>query len=161
MDSRTLPGVVCIEDEAWADYNLFDQFNLYSSLHPFLYSELKIATELLTNGSSEHEGSNLAKAVHPSLCPMLFLLSRLKPLTITSESGDLLDHFLLMPFIRRCSTQSNLQVRVLASKALTGLISNENVLAIFANIVTELPSERNLASSNMIHAELSFDVTRA
>nr|GEZ35796.1 heat shock cognate 70 kDa protein-like [Tanacetum cinerariifolium] len=40
----------------------------YSSLHPFLYSELKIAIDLLTNGSSENEGSNLAKAVHPSLC---------------------------------------------------------------------------------------------
>nr|GEY74700.1 BTB/POZ domain-containing protein At5g41330-like [Tanacetum cinerariifolium] len=31
-------------------------------------SELKIATNSLTNGSSENEGSNLAKAVHPSLC---------------------------------------------------------------------------------------------
>nr|GEU35160.1 putative heat shock protein 70 family, peptide-binding domain protein [Tanacetum cinerariifolium] len=30
--------------------------------------ELKIAIDLLTNGSSENEGSNLAKAVHPSLC---------------------------------------------------------------------------------------------
>ncbi|GJT93699.1 hypothetical protein Tco_1082544 [Tanacetum coccineum] len=83
-------------------------FHRYPSLHPFLYSELKIATELLTNGSSEHVGSNLAKAVHPSLCPMLILLSRLKPSTIASESEDLLDPFLLMPFIRRCSTQSTI-----------------------------------------------------
>ncbi|GKC76433.1 thyroid adenoma-associated protein [Tanacetum coccineum] len=70
-------------------------FHRYPSLHPFLYSELKIATELLINGSSEHVGSNLAKAVHPSLCPMLILISRLKPSTIASESGDLLDPFLL------------------------------------------------------------------
>ncbi|GKA74705.1 hypothetical protein Tco_0781007 [Tanacetum coccineum] len=80
----------------------------YPSLHPFLYSELKIATELLTNGSSEHVGSNLAKAVHPGLCPMLILISRLRPSIIASESEDLLDPFLLMPFIRKCSTQSNL-----------------------------------------------------
>ncbi|PWA54740.1 hypothetical protein CTI12_AA431500 [Artemisia annua] len=129
-------------------------FHRYPSLHPFLYSELKIATELLTNGSLEHVGSNLAKAVHPSLCPMLILLSRLKPSTIASESGDLLDPFILMPFIRRCSTQSNLRVRVLASRALTGLISNEKLSAILLNIVTELPSETNLASSNTIHGLL-------
>ncbi|KAI7742493.1 hypothetical protein M8C21_019413, partial [Ambrosia artemisiifolia] len=129
-------------------------FHRYPALHPFLYSELKIATELLTNGSPEHVGSNLAKAVHPSLCPMLMLLSRLKPSTIASETGDLLDPFLFMPFIRKCSTQSNLRVRVLASRALTGLISNEKLQVILLNIATELPSGTNLASSNMIHGLL-------
>ncbi|KAI3824047.1 hypothetical protein L1987_05494 [Smallanthus sonchifolius] len=129
-------------------------FHRYPSLHPFLYSELKIATELLTNGSPEHVGSNLAKAVHPSLCPMLMLLSRLKPSTIASETGDLLDPFLFMPFIRKCSTQSNLRVRVLASRALTGLISNEKLQVILLNIATELPSGTTLTSSNMIHGLL-------
>ncbi|XP_076941377.1 uncharacterized protein LOC143610913 [Bidens hawaiensis] len=129
-------------------------FHRYPSLHPFLYSELKIATELLTTGSSEHVGSNLAKAVHPSLCPMLMLLSRLKPSTIASETRDLLDPFLFMPFIRKCSTQSNLRVRVLASRALTGLISNEKLQLIVLNIATELPSRINLTSSNMIHGLL-------
>ncbi|KAK9064790.1 hypothetical protein SSX86_016172 [Deinandra increscens subsp. villosa] len=129
-------------------------FHRYPSLHPFLYSELKVATELLTSGSPEHVGSNLAKAVHPSLCPMLMLLSRLKPSTIASEAGDLLDPFLFMPFIRKCSTQSNLRVRVLASRALMGLISNEKLQVILLNIATELPSGTNLASSNMIHGLL-------
>ncbi|KAK1423318.1 hypothetical protein QVD17_18616 [Tagetes erecta] len=129
-------------------------FHRYPSLHPFLYSELKVATELLTNGSPEHVGSNLAKAVHPSLCPMLMLLSRLKPSTIASETGDLLDPFLFMPFIRKCSTQSNLRVRVLASRALMGLISNEKLQLIILNIATELPSGTNLACSNMIHGLL-------
>lgn len=131
-------------------------FHRYPLLHPFLHSELKIATELLSDGSPEHLGSNLANAVHPSLCPMLILLSRLKPSTIASEIGDGLDPFLFMPFIRRCSTQSNLRVRVLASRALTGLISNERLLVILLNIVDELPSIETGTkySSNTIHGLL-------
>nr|XP_043606064.1 thyroid adenoma-associated protein homolog [Erigeron canadensis] len=129
-------------------------FHRYPSLHPFLYSELRIATEFLTDSSPQPLGSNLAKAVHPSLCPMLILLCRLKPSPIASETGDVLDPFLFMPFIRRCSTQSNLRVRVLASRALTGLISNEKLPLILLNIVTELPSGTKLASSNMIHGLL-------
>lgn len=125
-------------------------FHRYPSLHPFLYSELKIATELLTDTSHD-----LAKAVHPSLCPMLILLSRLKPSTIASETGDELDPFLFMPFIRKCSTQSNLRVRVLASRALTSLISNEKLPIILLNIASELPpSGTNPASSNTLHGLL-------
>lgn len=114
-------------------------FHRYPSLHPFLFNELKVATDLLTDVSSEHSESNLAKVVHPSLCPMLILLSRLKPSTITSETGDALDPFLFMPFIRRCSTQSNLRVRVLASRALTGLVSNEKLPVVLLAIASELP----------------------
>ncbi|RVW82610.1 Thyroid adenoma-associated protein-like [Vitis vinifera] len=114
-------------------------FHRYPSLHPFLFNELKVVTDLLTDVSSEHSESNLAKVVHPSLCPMLILLSRLKPSTITSETGDALDPFLFMPFIRRCSTQSNLRVRVLASRALTGLVSNEKLPVVLLAIASELP----------------------
>ncbi|KAL7608134.1 hypothetical protein Lser_V15G13047 [Lactuca serriola] len=127
-------------------------FHRYPSLHPFLYSELKIATELLTTGSRD-----LAQAVHPSLCPMLILLSRLKPSTIASESGDELDPFLFTPFIRKCSTQSNLRVRVLASRALTGLISNEKLPLILVNTVNDLPpstTKTNPISSNTTHGLL-------
>ncbi|WCJ20785.1 hypothetical protein M5689_002991 [Euphorbia peplus] len=110
-------------------------FHRYPALHPFFYNELKAATDLLMDATE----SNLAKAVHPSLCPMLILLSRLKPSPISSESGDDLDPFLFMPFIRRCSTQSNMRVRVLSSKALVGLVSNEKLLVVLLNIASELP----------------------
>uniref|UniRef100_A0A5B7CF51 Uncharacterized protein n=1 Tax=Davidia involucrata TaxID=16924 RepID=A0A5B7CF51_DAVIN len=114
-------------------------FHRYPSLHPFLFNELKVATKLLRDRSSGHPESNLANVVHPSLCPILILLSRLKPSTITSETGDALDPFLFMPFIRRCSIQSNLRVRVLASRALTGLVSNEKLPTVLLNIASELP----------------------
>lgn len=89
---------------------------------------------------------------------MLILLSRLKPSTVTSETDDVLDPFLFMPFIRRCSTQSNLRVRVLASKALTGLVSNDKLLTVLLNIASELPctgSQTELpavSSSSLCHA---------
>ncbi|XP_057997693.1 uncharacterized protein LOC131176645 isoform X2 [Hevea brasiliensis] len=136
-------------------------FHRYPTLHPFFYNELKVATDLLVDATSGLSESNLAKVVHPSLCSMLILLSRLKPSAIASETGDDLDPFLFMPFIRRCSIQSNLQVRVLASKALMGLVSNEKLPMLLLNVASELPCTDNQitggayrASFNSIHGML-------
>ncbi|KAK6129242.1 hypothetical protein DH2020_036951 [Rehmannia glutinosa] len=118
-------------------------FHRYPTLHTFLLNELKVATDLLLEGSSERLRSNLKNAVHPSLCPMLILLSRLKPSPISSETGDSLDPFLFMPFIRRCSFQSNYRIRVLASGALTGLVSNEKLQTVIFNIASELPCQKS------------------
>ncbi|XP_042498155.1 thyroid adenoma-associated protein homolog [Macadamia integrifolia] len=124
-------------------------FHRYPVLHPFLFNELKIATEFLVDESSEHSGSSIAKVVHPSLCPMLILLSRLKPSPLSSENEDGLDPFLFMPFIRRCSTQSNLRVRVLASRALAGLVSNEKLPNVLLNIANELSSTHHMTSNSI------------
>ncbi|OVA09031.1 protein of unknown function DUF2428 [Macleaya cordata] len=136
-------------------------FHRYPALHPFLFNELKIATELLEDVSSEHSKFNMGKVVHPSLCPVLILLSRLKPSAVSCEAEDVLDPFLFMPFIRRCSTQSNLKVRALASRALTGLVSNEKLRSVLHDIASGLPNTRNqttssstFASSNSIHGML-------
>ncbi|KAA8530356.1 hypothetical protein F0562_005065 [Nyssa sinensis] len=133
-------------------------FHRYPSLHPFLFNELKVATKLLRDRSSGHPESNLATVVHPSLCPILILLSHLKPSTISSENGDALDPFLFMPFIRRCSIQSNLRVRVLASRALTGLVSNEKLPIVLLNIASELPCRNNKMTSDPDSAGL-FNTT--
>ncbi|KAJ0975282.1 hypothetical protein J5N97_017247 [Dioscorea zingiberensis] len=85
----------------------------------------------------------ITKAIHPSLCPILILLSRLKPSLISSETQDALDPFLLVPFIQMCATQSNFRVRVLASRALTGLVSNEKLVSVLSEIVHCLPNGRN------------------
>nr|BCQ84886.1 thyroid adenoma associated protein [Symplocarpus renifolius] len=118
-------------------------FHRYPALHTFLFEELKIATELLGDGSSKHSESNIAKAIHPSLCPILILLSRLKPSLVSSDTNDALDPFSFMPFIRKCATQSNLRVRVLSSRALTGLVSNEKLTTVFSGVVLGLPSGRS------------------
>lgn len=120
-------------------------FCRYPLLHSFLFNELKVATELLQPASTNSEFS-LGNNLHPSLCPILILLSRLKPSSITSETGDELDPFLLMPFIRRCSIQSNLRVRVLASRALVSLVSNEKLSSVLLNIASGLPCTENLVT---------------
>uniref|UniRef100_A0A7N0U8R0 DUF2428 domain-containing protein n=1 Tax=Kalanchoe fedtschenkoi TaxID=63787 RepID=A0A7N0U8R0_KALFE len=123
-------------------------FHRYPSLHPFLLTELKVATTFLREGASRQSEFSLVNAVHPSLCPMLILLSRLKPSTITSEVGDPLDPFVFLPFIRSCSDQSNLKVRVLASRALVGLVSNEKLPMILLSIASEL---RCLEDQTAVH----------
>ncbi|XP_010552926.1 PREDICTED: thyroid adenoma-associated protein homolog isoform X2 [Tarenaya hassleriana] len=128
-------------------------FHRYPLLHPFIYNELKAATDMLdTSGPSD---LNLKNLVHPSLCPVLILLSRLKPSAIASETGDDLDPLLFMPFIKKCSTQCNLRVRVLASQALTGLVSNEKLPTVLFGIASDLPIDRTqYGSFNFLHGIL-------
>ncbi|XP_047312438.1 thyroid adenoma-associated protein homolog [Impatiens glandulifera] len=131
-------------------------FHRYPLLHTFLLDELKVATELLGDEDSRCPDSNLANHLHPSLCPILILLSRLKPSSMTNETGDTLDPFIFMPFIRRCSIQNNYKVRVLASRALVGVVSNEKLHTVLLNIALELPTEasQTLPSFNSIHGAL-------
>ncbi|KAI3983440.1 hypothetical protein MKX01_038860 [Papaver californicum] len=123
-------------------------FHRYPALHPFLFNELKVATELLEDESSDHSKFNMGKVVHPSLCPILILLSRLKPSAVSCEAEDYLDPFLFMQFIRRCSTQSNLKVRVFPSRALTGLVSNEKLPMVLHDIARGLPISKNQTVNN-------------
>ncbi|MCL7023252.1 hypothetical protein MKW94_028758 [Papaver nudicaule] len=123
-------------------------FHRYPALHPFLFNELKVATELLEDELSDHSKFNMGKVVHPSLCPILILLSRLKPSAVSCDAEDDLDPFLFMQFVRRCSTQSNLKVRVLASRALTGLVSNEKLPMVLQDIARGLPISRKQTLNN-------------
>ncbi|XP_068637861.1 uncharacterized protein [Aristolochia californica] len=118
-------------------------FHRYPTLHPFMFKELQIATEFLGDEHSQHLEFNIPKVVHPSLCPILILLSRLKPSIISVETEDSLDPFLLVPFISKCATQSNFRVRVLASRALTGLVSNEKLQSVLQNIACRLSQARD------------------
>ncbi|OIW12445.1 hypothetical protein TanjilG_04194 [Lupinus angustifolius] len=122
-------------------------FHRYPSLHSFLFNELEVATKFLGPESSGDLESIQGNNLHPSLYPILILLSRLKPSSIAGEAGDELDPFLFMPWIRRCSTQSNLRVRVLASRALTSLVSNEKLSSVLLNIASELPCVEDLINS--------------
>ncbi|XP_020231865.1 thyroid adenoma-associated protein homolog [Cajanus cajan] len=122
-------------------------FHRYPSLHSFLFNELEVATEFLGCASSGDSESIRGNNLHPSLCPILILLSRLKPSSIAGETGDELDPFLFMPWIRRCSTQSNLRVRVLASRALTSIVSNEKLSSVLLNIASQLPCVDKLVKS--------------
>ncbi|CAJ1946965.1 unnamed protein product [Sphenostylis stenocarpa] len=131
-------------------------FHRYPSLHSFLFNELEVATEFLGCASSGDLESIRGNNLHPSLYPILILLSRLKPSSIAGETGDELDPFLFMPWIRRCSTQSNLRVRVLASRALTSIVSNEKLPPVLHNIASELPCVDKLIKSTNFPISFNF-----
>ncbi|KAG0480385.1 hypothetical protein HPP92_011243 [Vanilla planifolia] len=134
-------------------------FHRYPAIHPFLCSELEFATKQLGAAYLIDANLNISKSVHPSLCPILILLSRLKPSVVSNEPDDPLDPYLLMPFLRRCGTQSNLRVRDLAARALIGLVSNEKLQVVLTEIAHELPHERHQMAKatftfNSIHGTL-------
>ncbi|KAJ3705719.1 hypothetical protein LUZ61_009424 [Rhynchospora tenuis] len=130
-------------------------FHRYPALHPFLSEELKIATDLLDQSSSTHHAEpDIIKAIHPSLCPILILLSRLKPSPLSGGSDETLDPFSLSPFIQRCATQSNFKIRVLASRALTGLVSNEKLHEVTTNVSAYLAENQMVLPFNTIHGLL-------
>ncbi|KAI4352585.1 hypothetical protein L6164_006822 [Bauhinia variegata] len=132
-------------------------FHRYPSLHSFLLDELKVATELLGHASSVNLESSLANSLHPSLCPILILLSRLNPSSIAGETGDELDPFLFMPYIKRCSTQRHLRIRVLASRAITCLVSNEKLAPVLLNIASGLPCTENQVPSTQGSCSTSYN----
>lgn len=129
------------------NWQLFLCLRRYPALHPFLVKELEVATESLASGYSENSQNDIAKAVHPSLCPILILLSRLKPSVASGETEDSLDPFLFMPFIWKCSIQSNFRIRVLASRAIHGLVSNEKLGAVLLTLAKGLPQRRCMSET--------------
>lgn len=129
----------------------FEFFHRYPTLHPFLLEELLCATEQLEESVSQSwSGSNLGKSLHPSLGAVLMILSRFKPSTISSGSEDWLNPSAFMPYVRRCATQRNLKVRILASKALAPLVSSENLLKLLLDIASGLPRAGSQTTNNEV-----------
>ncbi|KAL3696959.1 hypothetical protein R1sor_011035 [Riccia sorocarpa] len=119
----------------------FEFFHRYPSLHPFLLGELKSATCQLEHGITKGRstGDGLASSLHPSLAPVLIVLSRLKPSFINGDVEDWLNPSAFMPYVSQCATQRNLQVRVLASSALAPLVSSEDLLKVLLELARSLP----------------------
>jgi len=104
-------------------------FVAYPRLHPFLISQLTTAVEQLDAGD---------KDLHPSLCPILTLLSRLTPtssvsprtrgFTVTTPDGVAASEAFRLPLtelitlVQRCAASRPMAVRKMAAKALVPLI---------------------------------------
>ena len=95
-----------------------DFFARFPALHPFLLSELASAATALERG-----------AVHPSLYPILAVLSRLRPSRVNTRDNRTLDPAAFIPLVRRCSRGRPLAVRAAAARALAPLVSPEKVAA--------------------------------
>ncbi|KAH9296258.1 hypothetical protein KI387_039846, partial [Taxus chinensis] len=127
----------------------FEFFHRYPTLHPFLLEELHDATKQLEEGVSQSwRNHKLGQSIHPSLAPVLIILSRLKPSIISSGTEEWLNPSAFISYIRRCATQRNLRVRILASKALAPLVSRENLLNILLDIASGLPKADTQMAQN-------------
>ncbi len=102
-----------------------DFFARHPQLHPFLLQQLEAAAASLESGSSS------SSELHPSLFPVLVLLSRLRPSRLSHLSGSsgssaLAEQQLspapFAPLLQRCAAASTAAVRQLAASALPPLL---------------------------------------
>ncbi|KAH7422985.1 hypothetical protein KP509_12G034300 [Ceratopteris richardii] len=120
----------------------FEFFHRYPSLHSFLLKELQNATSQLGDESGQVRSvrpSALFKTLHPSLAPVLIILSRLKPSIIKTDKHDWLSPSAFISSVSRCAMQSNMKVRILASRALSPLVAPDQLPDMLYELVDCLP----------------------
>lgn len=110
-------------------------FHRFPALHPFLLAELADATALLESVQGQ---------VHPSLYPILALLSRLQPSAATQDCENRnLAPSAFVPLVRRCARGRPLAVRAAAARALAPLVAPDGVAAAvratLANLAPRFP----------------------
>lgn len=123
-------------------------FTRYPALHAFLLRELAHAA-----ASAEASG-----VVLPSLCPILTLLSRLRPAAGSRSGGDLgslaLDAFL--DVLHRCAAARQAHIRAIAARAYAPLVALEGLETSLAAILTQLPESGPSSGIglNLLHGRL-------
>lgn len=119
----------------------FEFFHRYPTLHPFLLEELQSAAWQLEHGAGNGPDGNSGQSssFHPSLGPVLIILSRLKPSFINSDVEDWLNPSAFIPYVSQCATQRNLRIRALASQALAPLVSAKDLSGVLLRLAQSLP----------------------
>ncbi|KAL0046958.1 hypothetical protein WJX82_002976, partial [Trebouxia sp. C0006] len=130
-------------------------FNRYPSLHHFLLTQLQAATHQLEQG---------AAVVHPSLTPILALLSRLRP-SLHNQStlaDDPLSPALFTEAVQRCATASQMAVRHLAATALAPLTPPEELaptlLRLLATATASPAPDLNVVHGCLSQAKALLDI---
>lgn len=109
-------------------------FHRFPALHPFLLDELDNAVALLEAPKPK---------VHPSLYPILALLSRLRPSAATrNRDARHLAPSAFVPLVRRCARGRPLAVRAAAARALAPLIAPDDVAAALRTTLGNLAAPR-------------------
>ncbi|XP_022108564.1 thyroid adenoma-associated protein homolog [Acanthaster planci] len=121
-------------------------FARFPSLHPFLLQQLKEAT-------SVHMRSGTAR-LHPSLFPVLLLLSRLYPSPMDGARTRLsMDHF--VPHVLSCASSAVYKTRAIAARALVPLVPASRQLDMLKDLLGLLPRTPDQpAHHNHIHGVL-------
>ncbi|KAG0575047.1 hypothetical protein KC19_VG313400 [Ceratodon purpureus] len=137
----------------------FEFFHRFPTLHPFLLQELRSATLQLQHEEGHgYQGHGMTSTLHPSLGPVLIILSRLKPSVISTGVGDWVSPSAFRPYVTSCATLENFHVRVLASRALAPLVSSDDLPKVLLELAERLPcatyAPKNALSYSAIHGVL-------
>lgn len=105
--------------------SVVDFFGRFPSLFPFLLRELAFIAPSLLHDSTPKD----IETMHPSLYPILLLLSKLRSAVFRAELrlGSSIDYTALIPFIQLCSHHRVMKIRQIAAKALCSLTALEAV----------------------------------
>ncbi|KAK9842206.1 hypothetical protein WJX81_000582 [Elliptochloris bilobata] len=122
-------------------------FLRYPALHPFLLGELQAAVAALGQRGAP---------LHPSLFPVLLLLSRLKPaLDASMEAAeDSLTPAAFAPVVRCCARARQAAVRHLAARALVPLVPPSALAATLAAALRDVPATPRITCHNEAHGAL-------
>ncbi|XP_028408527.1 thyroid adenoma-associated protein homolog [Dendronephthya gigantea] len=107
-------------------------FSRFPSLHSFLIEQLEI--------SLKHADSESISSVHlhPSLYPVLLLLSRLHPSAMDGNDSTL-NMAAFIPYVLRCSRSCVLKTRAIAARAIVPLVSGAALQDVVKDLVQSLP----------------------
>jgi hypothetical protein len=115
-------------------------FDRFQALHPFFISELDAAARELENRDKEQDHAIVAATrVHPSLLPILVVLSRLD-CSFDNKHTALLCNLSpkhLAPYVQRCCVAHSLALRNLAASSLSPLVAPDEV----ANVLKEIEQQ--------------------
>ncbi|ORX88141.1 hypothetical protein BCR32DRAFT_263817 [Anaeromyces robustus] len=117
-------------------------FNHYPELHPYLLKQLNLSKKMLQE----------SKSLHPTLFPILAILSRLQPSILASTSTvSVLNMSSFISAVKYCGQVSIYKVREASGRALVSLISSNELIDLIENIITESWSTKN---QNAFHGGL-------
>lgn len=123
-------------------------FSRFPALFSFLLEQAKVMVQKKTTEEGMHD------YLHPSIFPVLLLLSHLYPATL--EGTDSLMHLGdFVPYVKRCASSSVYKTRTMAAKALTPLISVQKSTSCMQQLVCEVQELRNddetVTDQNTLH----------
>jgi hypothetical protein len=139
-----------------------DFFSNFPTLHPFFTAQLQAATAIEKKADSPSSSSTTTSAsavgdiadMHPSLYPLLLLLSRLVP-AYHEEKATVNGMYSFLPYIQRCAGHNNYMARHMAAKAIVSLVPIDSLSSFVPSLIDSLPNAASSSvSHNMIHGIL-------
>ncbi|XP_057316978.1 thyroid adenoma-associated protein homolog isoform X2 [Hydractinia symbiolongicarpus] len=123
-------------------------FSRFPALFTFLLEQANVMVQKTTTDEAMND------YLHPSIFPVLLLLSHLYPATL--EGTDSLMHLgNFVPHVRRCASSSVYKTRTMAAKAFTPLISVQKSTSCMQQLVCEIQELKNddktVTDQNTLH----------